>query len=97
MFNTGVDKTLDIDTKFITDPNVVSYYLGNLVRKFCQGNEFIEFKGGPSLLNVELADVLKIQHPMITGSEGLYQVIRTNLNVIKGSVGVTAARLVEQG
>lgn len=97
MFNSGINKTLDINTKFITDPNVASYFLGNMVRKHSQSTDFVSFAGGPSLLNIELADVLKIQHPMITGSEGLYQVVKTKLDVIKGSVGITAAKLVEQG
>ncbi len=97
MFNSGINKTLSITTEYITDPNVASYYLGKLVRKHCQGTDIVTFEGGPSLLNIELADVLKIQHPMIVGSESLYQVIKSDLNVMKGSMKVTAAKLVEQG
>ncbi len=93
----GVTKSRIFNTKYITDPDVASYYLGSLVRKYCQGNEFITFQGGPSLLNLELADVIKLQHPMITGSEGLYQVIQSELNVMDGTNKLTVARLLAGG
>lgn len=97
LFNSGITKTLNISTKYITNPDVASYALGNLVRKHAQSTDFVTFKGGPSLLNVELADVLKVQHPMLVGSEGLFQVVKTKLDIIPGTVEVTAAKLVEQG
>ncbi len=47
----------------------------------------------PNLLAIELADVLKGQHPMIVGSEALYQVIRAELDPLLGSMRCTAAKL----
>lgn len=89
----GIKQALAVRTQYITDPDVASLYLGNLVRKHSQGNEFAEFRGGPDLFDLELADVLRVEHPMIVGSEATYQVIRARMDVMQGTVAITAAKL----
>jgi hypothetical protein len=42
---------------------------------------------------IELADVLRVQHPALAGSEGLYQVTRLEADYLGGTVAVTAAKL----
>ena len=89
----GITKTLNAKTKYITDPNVASLWIGNLVRFHAQGNEFVSIVGGANLFDIELTDVLNIQNAILVGSEGLYQVIKTKMNVLQGTMEVTTAKL----
>ena len=89
----GIKRDRTVTTEYITDPDVASLYLANVAMKYCQGGEFADFQGGPSLFDLELADVVKLQHPMIVGSEGLYQIIRIANDYKNGTVQATAAKL----
>ena len=42
---------------------------------------------------LELADLVKVHHPMITGSQGIYQVISVKPDYLQGDVKVRAERL----
>ena len=90
----GVKNAVSKKSEYILASDTASLYLANLVRKHCQGNEFVSFAGGPNLFDLELADVVKVQHPMIVGSEALYQIIRAELNPLEGRAAFTAAKLI---
>ena len=90
----GVKNGVTKKSEYILASDTASLYLANLVRKHCQGNEFVSFAGGPNLFDLELADVVRVQHPMIVGSEALYQIIRAELNPLEGRAAFTAAKLI---
>lgn len=90
----GVKNAVTKKSEYILASDTASLYLANLVRKHCQGNEFVSFAGGPNLFDLELADVVRVQHPMIVGSEALYQIIRAELNPLEGRAAFTAAKLI---
>jgi hypothetical protein len=73
--------------------NVASYYLGNRVRKHTQGEEFVEMELPARYFGLELCDVIKVKHPMIVGSESLYQVIALTPDYLKGTVALRASEL----
>ncbi len=89
----GVRHELQRSSRHIVSPAVASLYLGTLVRKHAQTQEYLELKLPARYLGVELADVLRVQHPALAGSEGLYQVLRVEPDYLGGTVAVTAARL----
>jgi hypothetical protein len=89
----GVRNELQRASRHILAPEVASLYLGTLVRKHAQTQEYLELKLPARYLGVELADVMRVQHPALTGSEGLYQVMRVEPDYLGGTVAVTAARL----
>jgi hypothetical protein len=63
------------------------------VRKHAQGQEYLQMTLPARYFGIELADVLRVQHPALTGSQGLYQVTRLEPDYLGGTVAVTAARL----
>jgi hypothetical protein len=89
----GVRGELQRETRHILSAEVASLYLGTLVRKHAQTQEYLELKLPARYFGVELADVLRVQHPALAGSEGLYQVTRVEPDYLGGTVAVTAARL----
>jgi hypothetical protein len=89
----GVRTEIDRESKYILSAAVASLYLGTLVRKVTQGQEYVQLKLPARYFGIEPADVLRVQHPAITGSQGLYQVTRLEPDYVGGTVAVTAARL----
>ena len=64
-----------------------------MVRKFANGNEFIEFAGASNLFEMEIGDVFHMQNPMIVGSAANYQIIKLSTNYASGVSRITGARL----
>jgi hypothetical protein len=89
----GVRTELFRESRHILSAAVASLYLGTLVRKYAQGQEYLQMTLPARYFGIELADVLRVQHPALTGSQGLYQVTRLEPDYLGGTVAVTAARL----
>lgn len=89
----GIDTEITTETKYILESDTASYYLGNIVRHATQSEEFAEMKLPARFFTLELADVVKLQHPMLIGSQALYQVIAVTPDYINGQVSVRAAKL----
>jgi hypothetical protein len=89
----GVRREVRRESRHILSAEVASLYLGTLVRKHAQAQEYVELSLPARFFGVELADVLRVQHPALAGSEGLYQVTRVRPDYLGGTVAVTAGRL----
>lgn len=91
----GVNKFFKLDTKYITDSATANYAANNFVRLMGQGSEIYRMKLGPWAMALELNDILKVQNPMIVGSEALAQITGLNVNLNTGTVSVVAEKLLE--
>ena len=89
----GVRNEMERQSRYILSAEVASLYLGTLVRKHAQTQEYLELKLPARYFGVELADVLRVEHPALAGSESLYQVTRVEPDYLGGTVAVTASRL----
>lgn len=89
----GIDKEIVRKTRYIKETATGSYYLGNLVRKHCQGEQIIQATLPARYFVLELADVVKVQHPLLIGSESLYQVTRITPDYIRGTVKLQAEEI----
>ena len=91
----GVKGELERETRYILSGDVASYYLGHLVRIHGQGQEYAELTLPAQFFGIELADVLRVQHPMIAGSEALYRVVRVAPDYLAGTVAVRAGKILQ--
>ena len=89
----GVETEIIRQSKYIMEADTASYYLGNIVRKATQDEEFVEMVLPMRYLGIELADVINVRHPMLVSSDNLYQVINVGHQYLKGRIKVTGARL----
>jgi len=89
----GIDNEVVKSSKYILDDGTANLYLNNLVRKLTQPEEFAEINLPARYFNLELTDVVKIQHPMLIGSESIYQIINIKPDYINGKVFVRCAKL----
>ncbi len=89
----GVTGERTVETKYILQTDTASLYLGALVRKYANPNEFVIFKGGADLFQMEIGDVFHLQHPIIVGSAANYQIIKLSNNYDNGTTKITGARL----
>lgn len=88
-----ITNEIERETEYILEKDTASYYLGNLVRKFARGSEFINITGGVDLFPMELGDVFHLQHPMLIDSSANYQIIKLNANYLSGKISITAGKL----
>ena len=92
-FAAGLQKEAALHSKYIMTAAVASLALGNLVRRNALGQEFVEMELPARYFVLEPADVLRVQHPSLPNSEGLYQVTRLEPDYLSGRVRVTAGKL----
>ncbi len=90
----GVTKEKEVTSPYIIDTLTASLYANNLRLKYATGKEIATIGLPLQFLGVELADVLRLQHPLIVGSEGFYQVKRVELDLDNWALSVDAVRLV---
>lgn len=90
----GVAKEKTFETPYVIDTLTASLYANNLRLKYATAKEIATVGLPLQYLGVELADVLKLQHPLIVGSEGLYSVKRVELDLMNWNLSVDAVRLV---
>jgi len=93
MDSLGIDRDLIKKTKYILDSDTASYYTNNLVRNYCQIDNTVKLKLPARFFELELADIIKIEHPMIVGSESLYQIVKIDHDYKNGTVGLTGQEL----
>lgn len=89
----GIDTEIIAQSKYILSTDTASRYLGNLVRRATQAEEFAELVLPARYMGIELADVVKVQHPMLVGSEGLFQVTAVTPDYITGTVFIRTTKL----
>ena len=89
----GISTAFRRGSQYVLDDATAAAWLAGEVRRHCQGGAFAEIEGGHHLLPYEVADVLRIQHPLIPSSETLMQVIGTRLDVQRGRQQLTLQEL----
>ena len=93
----GVENEISRQSRHILSTAVASYYLGNLTRFFTQDESVIDLDLPAKFYQLEVADVLKVQHPSIIGSESLYQVTKSNIDLVRGVIKLQATELLNGG
>lgn len=92
-YNAGVQKEQTLSSKYIMDSDTASYALGNLVRKYAYGQEYIILDLPLRHAELELADVIRVKHPIVPSSDALYQITRVEADYLGGALKITAGRL----
>lgn len=90
----GIDKEETFKSKYIMETDTASYWLGNLVRRFTNNETIVNMNLPAKFFQLEPADILKVQHPMIIGSESLFQITKLTHDYQRGNVRVQAEELV---
>jgi len=90
----GIKNKIVERTRYIVDSATASFFLDNLTRKVTQDEEFVNLRLLPKFLELELSDVIKVEHPMIVGSESLYQIIQISQDYNDGTTRLTARELI---
>ena len=91
--NSGLKSAAEFATRFVIATATASYWLGNITRLMSQQQEAISASLGPRHMDLELYDVLRVRHPMLVGSEALYQITGLSMHPLEGWVSFTAGRL----
>lgn len=89
----GVNLEINKSTKYILESDTASYWLGNLVRKHTQDETYFEVGLPARFFGLELADVVKIQHPAIITSETLVQITGIWPNYLNGEVKIKGVEI----
>jgi hypothetical protein len=89
----GVNNEIEKATRYILEADTASLYLSNLVRKRTQDEQIVEMELPAQFYDLELADVIKLQHPMLENSESVYQITKLRPDYLKGEVSITANQL----
>ena len=90
----GIESTIQKRTKYIIETDTSTRYLNTLEKKHTQAEAFVNLLLPAKFFQNEVVDVLKVQHPMIVGSESLYQVTNLKQNLGDGLVSITAKELI---
>lgn len=89
-FNSGIQTAINVKTRYIKEAFTSSLYLANIVRKVTQDEQIVEMSLPARFFGLELSDVIKLQHPVLVGSESLFQITKISPDYLKGSVKITA-------
>lgn len=91
----GLRKSIRRSTKYILQTDTASFYSSTIVRKVTQAEEFVNMTLPAKFFNLELADVVRVQHPMIVGSESLYQIVQLEQDLQNAKVSIVAQELLD--
>ena len=86
----GVQTVISAKTKYIKETFTSSLYMQNIIRRVTQDEQIVEMDLPARFFNLELSDVVKLQHPVLVGSESLFQITKINPDYLKGQVKITA-------
>ena len=92
-WSAGVQKSVTRQSRYVVDASVASAALYQLVRFSTQAADYLTAQLPARYLGLELADVLRVQHPLLPSCSGLFQVTRLTVDYFSGTVGVVAAAL----
>lgn len=90
-----INKEKKVKTDYILETDTASYYLGNLIAFNTQEHEYVEIDLPARFFDIELFDVLEVNHPMIVGSSSLYKVEELNHDYLNGVVSVKSKKVIE--
>lgn len=90
----GVNAEREFSSQWVIDTLTASLWLNNLRMKYATGKEIYSFNLPMQFAGLELADTLRVQHPMIVGSETFAWVKRLSLDLDHFAIGVDAVKLV---
>jgi len=91
----GITSQVAKKTKYVMETATASSWVSKIVQTATQPEEFIRATLPFRYMQLELADVVKVQHPSIVGSESLYQITELGHDYTQGVVNITAQELLE--
>jgi hypothetical protein len=89
----GVKNEILKQTKYIKETLTSSLYSNNLIRKHTTDQTIIEMVLPARFFDLELADVVKVQNPLLINSESLFQITTVSPNYLNGQVYIKATEL----
>jgi len=89
----GIQTEVTKKSKYILDTDTASFWLGSVTRNSTQSESFVDMTLPARFFSLEVTDVVKIQNPMIVGSESLYQITKVTADYMKGEVKIQAQEL----
>lgn len=93
--NIGLTQRREFKSKYIMTSDVASIYMNKVVKIGTSNEEFVQVTLPARFFKLELADVVRVEHPAIIGSESVYQITQLNHDYKKGLVRFTAQELIE--
>jgi hypothetical protein len=91
---TGVDNEEQTTTQYFLESDTASMYLSNLLRKRTKDEQIVEMRLPTRFYGLELADIINLQHPILEGSESLYQVTKLKADYLRGNIHITANEII---
>jgi hypothetical protein len=92
-FAGGAQKTFKRQSKYVMDADAASYANGHAVRMGAQGQDYVVLTLPARYFGLELADIVNVRHPLLTGTGQLFQVTKCAPDYSTGKVMVTAGQL----
>ena len=86
----GIQTQITVQTKYIKEAFTSSLYLSNIARHSTQDEMIVEMDLPARFFNLELSDVVKFQHPVLVGSESLFQITKIKPDYLGGVIRMTA-------
>ena len=86
----GIQTQITVQTKYIKEAFTSSLYLSNIARHSTQDEMIVEMDLPARFFNLELSDVVKLQHPVLVGSESLFQITKIKPDYLGGIIRMTA-------
>ena len=91
---TGINNEISTATEYFLEADTASMYLSNLLRKKTKDEQIVQMTLPARFFGLELADVIKLQQPILEGSESLYQITKLKPDYLRGNVAITANKLI---
>ena len=89
----GVKNATVLQSEFIMNTDTASFWLGRLVRQYAQGSVITSARLPFRYCDLELFDVLRLQHPILQNSASTYQITELSIHPIEGWVQFKAMEL----
>ena len=93
LFDGGIKQETEFRSRYIMDADVASAWAVNISRTQTLGSLLMDITLPGKFLEFELADVIKVQHPMLTGSETLAQIVDMRTDYRRGKIQIKAEEL----
>jgi len=91
---TGINNEVQAQTEYFLEADTASMYLSNILRKRTKDEQIVEMTLPARFYGLELADIIKLEHPILENSESLYQVTKLKADYLRGNVRITANELI---
>jgi hypothetical protein len=91
-YTAGILDNIEIQDKYIVDSETATNVLDSYTRLYTQALTFVNMRLPAYRFNIEIADMLYLQHPMIVGSQDLFFTTNVTQDYQNGYVDITAVK-----